>query len=138
MDNPPERMPTPSDKAWAAGFFDGEGYVGHSRHTSGNKGPSRDKRYRCVSVQVTQNDPRVLERFREIVGVGVVGGPYYSDKRRNRQGLSPMFKFHTSGLPSVTHIYDCLYDFLSPVKRQQFEKSLLWFYASPVGSSTPV
>jgi|SRR5918911_1444230 hypothetical protein len=105
--------------AWAAGFFDGEGYVaarmgGHRRTASGEL-----FRYRRIEIQITQMHPDVLERFRLAVGRGSIGGPY-ADKRGNR---GPMYKYATAGYVAVSEIFDRIGKYLSPVKAEQVRRA---------------
>lgn len=69
--------------AWAAGFFDGEGCFSYSK--SGQ--------YVCVSIGQTVREP--LERFKLAVGLGVIYGPYSSDRYQSR--LSKEAVVHLSG-----------------------------------------
>src|SRR5687767_4712413 len=67
--------------AWAAGFFDGEGCV-----------TSSEARSRRPMMFITQHDPRVLRRFRQVVGFGKVYGPYRSGSRRAHRGSKSVFE----------------------------------------------
>ena len=104
------------ERAWAAGFFDGEGYVGCNLRWAGKK------RYRRIDVQVTQNDPEVLERFRAAVGAGKVYGPYHTPKRAN-----PMWKYGIGSAEGVRHVLEVLRPYLSSIKTKQAEEALLRF-----------
>lgn len=97
--------------AWAAGFFDGEGWVGAT--TRGAKtGP---KRY--LQLGITQIDPYVLERFRSAVGgLGSVTGPY-AQKGRWR----PRYHYQLGSRAGVTSVMLQLEPFLSEIKRLQWE-----------------
>ncbi len=57
---------------WAAGFFEGEGYVGW------NKGYNKEvkKNYPKVVVQISQVYREPLDKFQEVFGAGSVRGPY--------------------------------------------------------------
>ena len=112
--------------AWAAGFFDGEGYVAFGLNQNGN---GKGTRYRRISVQVTQIDPRVLERFKDAVGIGSVGGPYEAKGRPHS-----MWKYHTAGFPAVKQVFDRMRPFLSPIKSAQFAKALEDYEKSPVAT----
>lgn len=102
-----------TELAWAAGLFDGEGWVGGDE-------PKRGKRLR---LNLSQNDRYVLDRFKAAVGVGNVTGPYgpYQralDKNRNRK---PHFQYDTQDRYHIWEIYSMLKPYLSPIKCQQFE-----------------
>lgn len=56
--------------AWAAGFFEGEGSITECRGR--------------LRAQLKNTDVEVLHRFADIVGVGVVYGPY---RRRSTDGF---------------------------------------------------
>jgi hypothetical protein len=91
---------------WAAGFFDGEGYIGITTH-----GLHRvDKQLR---VMVSQSyDPVTLYRFQKAVGCGIVNGPYL-----NRG--SPMWQFRANSYDDVLTMISKLWSYLSPPKRRQ-------------------
>jgi hypothetical protein len=57
---------------WAAGFFEGEGYVGFTNQW--NKTYSRNYPRLVVSISQVFKEP--LEAFRDIFNVGTVRGPY--------------------------------------------------------------
>jgi hypothetical protein len=61
------------DLAWAAGLFEGEGYVEHRPNGCG-------RTTRGLGLAMTDLD--VVERFQKVVGVGAVRGPYTN--RRNK------------------------------------------------------
>ena len=62
-----------SDFAWAAGLFDGEG----STSTYVPKGKTYPRRQMAVSQGgLPAQVPAVLTRFKGIVGVGNITGPY--------------------------------------------------------------
>lgn len=95
----------PTELAWAAGFFDGEG----STSLMGRKRKSGE-RYRYLTVQVSQKDPRPLFRFMGAVGVGQVYGPYASQRDK--------YKFQATG-PRAHIVIDLLWPYLSEPKREQ-------------------
>lgn len=117
------------ERAWAAGFFDGEGYIAF-RYASTGKG----RWYRRIEIQVTQCDPFVLERFARAVGVGRVYGPYEAGRKANH---SPQWKYQIAGGPTVKSVIDQLKDFLSPVKLEQARVALRLFETSPISSDPP-
>jgi len=102
--------------AWAAGFFDGEGYVGSTLRFNGTK------RYRRIDVQITQIDAEVLERFRDAVGVGKVYGPYHSKRR-----INPMWKYGVGSVHDVMHVLDLLRPYLCSIKTKQAEEAVRTF-----------
>ena len=97
--------------AWAAGFFDGEGWVGlHNSRTQPDQ----------AIIRVGQKDRRARDRFRAAVGVGSVLGPY--GPYRNTQ--IQMFIYQVGGFHQVQAVCAMLWEWLCPIKRQQFASSL--------------
>ncbi|MBI4728927.1 MAG: hypothetical protein HY775_05420 [Acidobacteria bacterium] len=90
--------------AWAAGFMDGEGCFTHnpSSHSS------------CVAI--TNTEVELLERFRSIVSVGMIYGPYL-----NRNGISrkPHYLYRATGHQQVQSIVAMLWFRLGSAKRAQ-------------------
>lgn len=119
-------VPELSERAWAAGFFDGEGSV------SGEQG----KGVWC-SIEQTVSGARLkdseghrdtrsiggelsLERFRRIVGVGEI---------RDRSGIrgeeyQPTKIWRTTSQEDVSRVYAVIGEFIGPAKRQQFAAAL--------------
>lgn len=95
--------------AWAAGVFDGEGWVGTC------------KSYALIvpRLAVEQKDRRLLDRFKTIVGCGRI----HFDKGRPTK-RSPMYSFQASSMNRVQAIIAALWEFLGPVKREQARKAL--------------
>lgn len=106
-----------TEVAWAAGFFDGEGYVGCSLRLNGS-----GKRFRRIDVQITQIDPEVLGRFRDAVGVGKVYGPYLSPRR-----INPMWKYGIGSAGGVMHVLEVLRPYLCSIKTKQAEEAIRSF-----------
>jgi hypothetical protein len=123
---------TPSlpDRAWAAGFFDGEGCV-----TSHKAKPNRRPR---VDLQVAQVDRIPLDEFQRIVGCGNVNGPY-TPKNPNAQ---PVFVWSVGGANGPRTVYDRLSVFLRSRKRQQLEEAIRgydhWIHRSECDYGHPV
>lgn len=76
------------DLAWAAGLFEGEGFIGFNRSTSDSE--HRPRGYLTLELRMTDED--VVRRFASIVGVGSVNGPYLPKK-----GGKPFWGWRTSG-----------------------------------------
>jgi hypothetical protein len=113
--NPIQIVPLRSEAAaeciWAAGFFDAEGYVGGKP--------------RSVRIYISQTDPFVLHRFRDAVTVGTVRGPRVNQSNlRKGVGGKPYWEFRASSRADVVRVYKLLRDWLSPVKRAQFDESV--------------
>src|SRR5437588_5783194 len=110
------------ERAWAAGFFDGEGWAG----TSG----------RGLFAQINQADPSgmpdVLGRFQRAVGVGRLGGPVLE------QGKEPLYRWVASSRSDVTDAFAALAPWLGEVKRKEFEATLTIKGAASAWESAPM
>lgn len=99
-------MITETERAWAAGFFDGEGNI---------RCALRDGTRAVLTLQISQIDPFVLERFRLMAGVGAVRGPY---KGTNKD----VYKFECSGADAIS-AFDAIKPYLSIPKLMQGEQA---------------
>ncbi len=110
--------PREIELAWAAGFFDGEGTV------AAEKDPATG-RYLGINTEIPQSSadgiPDVLSRFREIVGVGNILGPY---EPRSLWSRLPQYRWRSGALEDVETVADLLDPWLGPVKRTQFEAAI--------------
>lgn len=70
--------------AWAAGFFDGEGWASTARYHRVTGGMTA-----TLTLGIGQADREVLDRFASIMGVGSVTGP-----TRSRTTLMWAYKVH--------------------------------------------
>ena len=96
------------DSAWAAGFFDGEGWANRS-------GRGVQARINQASLDGT---PEVLTKFQRIVGVGRIQGPLILEDRQ------PLYWWIATSKPDLTHVADLIAPWLCPVKRAEFERTL--------------
>lgn len=87
--------------AWAAGFFDGEGCFSRSKG--------------ALTARITNTDVDALGRFREIVGLGAIYGPY--DPPPTTFGTKPHFVFAVSGFERVQALLGQLWFRLGAAKR---------------------
>lgn len=98
----------PHELAWAAGFFDGEGWTNRSG--------------RGVQARINQADPdgmpAVLLKFRRIVCVGRLKGP------RREEGKQDLYWWEVSSRPDVARVADAIGPWLCPAKRAEFERTL--------------
>ncbi len=96
------------DFAWAAGFFDGEGWA--------------NRKKRGVHSQINQAGrngvPEVLIKFQQIVGVGRLKGPTIVE------GRQPMYFWEATSRPDLTDVVQRIAPWLCPVKRAEFERTL--------------
>lgn len=97
-----------TDRAWAAGFFDGEGHV---RAQVG-------RRYKrpYPTIIIGQVDRRPLDRLRRILRLGNVTGPH----RTNHPRWQPYYQFYVSGYRDCGTVARLLWPYLSPAKQAQF------------------
>jgi len=111
--------------ACAAGLFNGEGYVGFQ--------PRSRKEYGALKLSIAQNDRRVLDTFRETVGLGTVRGPYGP----YRNGQSEHWQYNSSGFQQIQAVMAMLWPWLCEVKRRQARQSFLAYrhYQERIGSS---
>lgn len=98
--------------AWAAGFFDAEGCFS----TTGSTG---------VSASITQTDRELLDRFRRIVGLGKVYGPYET-RASDRYNRKPHYFFKAHGRERVQALLAMLWIWLGTVKKNQAIERLDW------------
>ena len=96
------------DFAWAAGFFDGEGWV--------------NRKKRGVQSRINQAGldgvPEVLVKFRRIVGVGRIKGPVIVE------GRQPLYYWEATSRPDVAQVVERIGPWLCPVKRAEFDRTL--------------
>jgi hypothetical protein len=101
--------PSPEQRAWAAGFFDGEGWASSARYSRRHGGMTASP-----VIGVGQAEPELLERFLSIVGVGTVRGP-------TARG---MFAFKAHGQEKVERLAALLWPWLGSRKREQITRVL--------------
>lgn len=94
--------------AWAAGFFDGEGWAA--------------KRKRGVHSRINQAGPygmpEVLLRFHRIVGVGRLKGP------QRKEGKQDLYWWEATSQNDVGHVAALIAPWLCPAKRMEFERAI--------------
>jgi hypothetical protein len=106
--------------AWAAGFFDGEGYVGV--RTTGvpykRKDGSLGKQYKALRMCVTQTGDYaigMLQRFQDSVcGLGKIRGPI-----KVRANWSPRYEWNCDGKEKCMIVLGLLQPWLSRRKLEQ-------------------
>jgi hypothetical protein len=112
--------------AWAAGFFDGEG----------NIRAKPNKQWTCVYyhavMSINQIDPQVLERFRLAVGgLGKVSGPYDRSRYSGAFSRQPQWTYEVFSFERVQAVTAMLWNWLSPVKREQARATFAQIRARP-------
>lgn len=100
--------------AWAAGFYEGEGTIYLSRTSP--------------RMYVTQVNVEPLSRFREVLGVGTVRGPY----QQKNPGSQPIYKYTVNGLEKVQAIIAMIWPWLSDRRRAQATKVLTVVSLTPL------
>lgn len=111
-------MTRSEELAWAAGFFDGEGYVGVVSRKKASS-PSKMRRYYHANLSISQVNDAVLKRFQRIVNCGGISGP--SGIARQKAGHKPIYYYKVCRQADVLKIFELLKPYLSPVKLAQFE-----------------
>jgi hypothetical protein len=96
------------DSAWAAGFFDGEGWA----NRSGRGVQSR------INQAGLDGVPEVLLKFHRIVGVGRIKGPVIVE------GRQPLYYWEATSRPDLTQVVGRIGPWLCPVKRAEFARTL--------------
>jgi hypothetical protein len=103
------------DLAWAAGFFDGEGWA--------------NRKERGVQSRINQADPKgvpeVLLKFQRIVGVGRIKGPM------TEEGKQPLYYWEATSRPDIGRVGELIGPWLCSVERIQFEATLGTSLATP-------
>ena len=94
--------------AWCACLIDGEGHIRTDPRDAGATLLPR--------IDITQADRRVLDRFRRIIGMGRIYGPYHY---ANRVGHKPRFQYYLAGYQQVQAAIAMIWTWLDVVKRQQ-------------------
>src|SRR5438093_12114324 len=99
------------DLAWAAGFFDGEGWA--------NAVAQEGRKTKRPQARINQADPNgvpeVLLRFQRAVGgLGRIGGPYVMG------GRDDLYWWQISGRGDVELLHDFLLPWLEEHKLRQF------------------
>src|SRR2546430_3592500 len=96
------------DLAWAAGFFDGEGWAAFQ--------------HRGTRARINQTGldgvPEVLLKFQRIVGVGRIDGPLL------KEGKKPLYYWEATSRSDVARVAELIGPWLCPVKRAAFEGAL--------------
>jgi hypothetical protein len=108
-----------TERAWAAGFFDGEGSV------SVGGGSFERPVYRQPSMEIPQSSgqgvPDSLLRFHAIVDVGSITGPH---PPRNPWARLPSYRWELGGHRKVEIVCGLLWPWLGSTKRSQIEWAL--------------
>src|SRR5688572_30768490 len=108
--------------AWAAGFFDGEGWAAKNKT-------------RGVQARINQAGPNgmpaVLLKFKRIVGVGRLKGP------KVEEGKQDLYWWEATSRPDIARVADLIGAWLCPVKRSEFEQTLGRSLAPAIWPASP-
>ena len=100
--------------AWAAGFFDGDGWAAPVRYgRRSNRRPMAQ-----INQAGAQGVPEVLIRFRDAVGVGRIGGP------KVEEGREDLYWWVASSRGDVLQTGQRIGPWLSSGKRGQFRSAI--------------
>lgn len=97
-----------TELAWAAGFFDAEGWAGAVKHRDGTWPVAQINQAGAFGV------PEVLERFHAAVGIGRIGGPQCAP------GKLDLYRWVASSRADVVRTVTTLAPWLGLVKAEQF------------------
>ena len=113
--------------AWAAGFFDGDGWAAlvHDRRRAGGQPHAQ------INQAGARGVPEVLIRFREAVGVGRVAGPRVEDGRQD------LYWWIVSSRADVRRTGELIGPWLSSEKRGQFRAAVGLTFRQPPLASRP-
>lgn len=111
-------QPSEIEKAWFAGFLDGEGYIGIVLQSPHKNRPRESPIYRLF-VEIDSTYLPALERVRAIWGVGNIK-PYY--RRNQNPKWNPAWRWQV-GANLASSILDSVLPYLC-VKRRQAEVAI--------------
>ncbi len=106
-------MGSDTERAWAAGFFDGEGWVGPRFDHRPGRNPT-------LQLGIEQTDRRPLERFMAAVGATGTVGQRGAPRAPNRRLL---YRIHM-GHQDTVRTMAALWPWLCEPKRDQYRESL--------------
>ena len=99
--------------AWAAGFFDGDGWVALVRDRGRRTAPMAQ-----INQAGPDGVPEVLIRFRDAVGVGHIGGP------KRKKGRQDLYWWVSRSRCDIRAVGTQLVPWLSAEKRGQFQRTV--------------
>lgn len=100
-------LPTNTERAWAAGFFDGEGWIGAHSASNGHT---------YLKLAVVQTELTTLDRFNVIVGSA---GRIYSRTKYQPAHWSPSWVLQINTQGGVIYAVNVMWPYLSGPKCQQ-------------------
>lgn len=107
-----------NEKAWLAGFIDGEGYIGITfQRKKENRRQSASARYHPYLV-ISNNNREVLKSIKEFVGSGYVYQLSRNSELRNKQKQS--FQYKLTGMRELESLLYSVQPYLH-IKQKQCE-----------------
>lgn len=103
---------------WAAGFFDGEGYIGVT--TQRSKGYEHHR----IACSIAQTTLEPLQRFQLAVKAGSIYGPYDYAKKANNTNKKIYWQFNSANTDESIRILNRLSPYLTAPKLVQFQTAL--------------
>lgn len=100
-----------TERAWAAGFWDGEGWTNLVRFGRGDATRPMAR----INQSGVSGVPEVLTRFRAAAGCGTLSGPELM------HGREPLYKWVASSRGDIEKVFQAIRPWLGPVKIRQFE-----------------
>jgi len=100
-------MATECEIAWAAGFFEGEGYF------SPNIRQLKDGPRVYPTMGLKNTDREMLERFHRIIGVGIIR-PAYIGSQKRRAHHKDAWRWRVTNRTDAEHVLRLLKPWLSP------------------------
>lgn len=114
-------LPSVSERAWAAGLFEGEGCFGLYRANTGRHA------YQYPRAEMTTTDEDVLRKFHEIVGVGGITGPHIDPRKPT---YKPKWHWTAVGHQPTQYLVILLWTWLCERRRSRAAEVLT---ARPIG-----
>lgn len=104
----------PTAIAWAAGLFEGEGAIYFDR-TRYDKGNGRLR----LGLTLSSTDEDVIHRFRSVVGVGTLTGPYWRDN-----STRPYWVWQTRSTAPVAYVTGLFRPYLGKRRLEKLNAAL--------------
>lgn len=104
---------------WAAGLFEGEGYVG----------VNNNYKYPHGTLQLGSTDSDIVYRFHSIVGMGNVYGPFYRGPGKVKE-RKPIWKWSANGWDKVERLFLLIGPWLGKRRTEKFEEVLALKHAN--------
>ena len=111
-----------TERAWAAGFYDGEGCTASYGIRYKSKKTGAERNYQQPKICVSQKDIRVLHRQNKAFGnLGSICGTKFKSRCR----LNPVHQLQIDGYEKVMTVLGIMWPYLDEIKREQAKAVLL-------------